>query len=314
MTFKDTLNEILAKLGCTGRMLAEAGGISASVVSRYRSGRAVPVPDSAQWQRLTAGLKTLAERQGLNKAQSAQIEKRLRASLPGGKDAQIDRGRFSEHLDILMDMFSIGNNDLARHMNYDASYVSRIRSGQRFPRDATSFAEEAALSIARRCRGESDWRRLEEVTGEKLEQEEGTKAFVQAIVRYLCFDRNSSGSGSINTFLRKLDSFDLEEYIRVLSFREVKLPAAGTDAPPAGFYRGLSQMMEAQLAFLQYTIYGSPSGLVRRRRLFQKMYAGHGRNAPKRAPAPHDPQCGPAVPRNDAGIGELYSSLYDRPD
>ena len=40
--FSELLNDYIARLGCSGRELAEASGLSAATVSRYRSGERSP--------------------------------------------------------------------------------------------------------------------------------------------------------------------------------------------------------------------------------------------------------------------------------
>ena len=55
-------------------------------------------------------------------------------------------------------------------------------------------------------------------------------------------------------FLQKMDEFDLEEYIRVIHFNEIKAPTSPIQLPTARFYTGLSELMEAQLDFLKATV------------------------------------------------------------
>lgn len=66
-----------------------------------------------------------------------------------------DKARFCRNLNELLEAFSIGNMELARYLSYDASYLSRIRSGQRTPRDTAAFALRGGGSLpgAARVRG-----------------------------------------------------------------------------------------------------------------------------------------------------------------
>ena len=41
--------------------------------------------------------------------------------------------QFYEKLDFLMDLTKTSNSVLSRHMSFDASYISRLRSGKRMP-------------------------------------------------------------------------------------------------------------------------------------------------------------------------------------
>ena len=58
MTFQKLLNDYLTQLGCTARELSAVSGISAPVISRYRSGS--HSPDLAQCRKLSAGIAALA--------------------------------------------------------------------------------------------------------------------------------------------------------------------------------------------------------------------------------------------------------------
>ena len=63
--------------------------------------------------------------------------------VPGG----FDKERFRHNLNELLDAFSIGNTELARYLSYDASYLSRIRSGKRTPRDSGVFVRQLNSKI-----------------------------------------------------------------------------------------------------------------------------------------------------------------------
>lgn len=56
--FQELLNDYLTQLGCTARELSAVSGISAPVISRYRSGS--HSPDLAQCRKLAAGVAALA--------------------------------------------------------------------------------------------------------------------------------------------------------------------------------------------------------------------------------------------------------------
>ena len=122
MTIQEALNGYLTRLECTARELSDASGISAPVISRYRRGTQCPEQDGEQWQKLAAGIAALARERGLESITRESVETAFRDALTA-KEA-----------------FSIGNTELSRYLSYDASYLSRIRSGQRTPRDAAAFA------------------------------------------------------------------------------------------------------------------------------------------------------------------------------
>ena len=61
MDFKEKLNEYIEQLGCTSKELAQASGLSAATISRYRSGDRLPQWDSENYNKLIAGLSGLAQ-------------------------------------------------------------------------------------------------------------------------------------------------------------------------------------------------------------------------------------------------------------
>lgn len=252
MSFQDLLNEYMIRLNCTGKELAAASGVSAAVISRYRSGRHRPEPGSEQWQKLMNGIAALAEAHGLTELSKPEIEQAFRACWKS--EGTVDKESFRQNLNELLDTFAIGSNDLARYLNYDASYLSRIRSGQRMPRDAAVFAESVGYFIARRCRSDAEREQLRRLIGSDLASDAGNEEYAWAVAQYLCANDVSLSSGGIGNFLRKVDDFDLEEYIRVIHFDEIKTPSAPLQIPASRFYTGLKELMDAQLDFLKKTV------------------------------------------------------------
>ena len=62
MDFKDKLSEYIEMLGCTGKELSEASGISAATISRYRSGERVPEAGTENLTNLVEGIVHIAEK------------------------------------------------------------------------------------------------------------------------------------------------------------------------------------------------------------------------------------------------------------
>jgi len=60
MTFSEQLNAYISELNCTAKELTDVSGLSASVLSRYRTGSRVPTTDSEQFMQLVQGIATIA--------------------------------------------------------------------------------------------------------------------------------------------------------------------------------------------------------------------------------------------------------------
>ncbi len=252
MTFQECINDYLTQLDCTARELSVASGISAPVISRYRRGTQSPEPDGEQWQKLAAGIAALAQDRGLEEITQRAVETAFRDALTSQE--AFDKARFCRNLNELLETFAIGNMELARYLSYDASYLSRIRSGQRTPRDAAAFALSVGRFVARRCQSGGERERLASLIGASLPADGGNEEYARGVAQYLRAGSYPESAGNMERFLQKMDEFDLEEYIRVIHFDEMKAPTSPIQLPTARFYTGLSELMEAQLDFLKATV------------------------------------------------------------
>lgn len=250
MTFQKLLNDYLAQLGCTARELSAVSGISTPVISRYRSGS--HIPDLVQCRKLAAGIAVLAAERGLKEITQESVESVLRNALTCQED--FDKELFRRNLNELLDTFSIGNAEIARYLNYDASYLSRIRSGQRTPRDIAAFAMDVGRFVARRSQRGGNLEQLAALVGASLPADAGNEEYAREAAKYLCVKDVAESTGNMERFLQIMDEFDLEEYIRVIHFNEIKAPASPIQLHTGRFYTGLSELMEAQLNFLKTTV------------------------------------------------------------
>lgn len=252
MTFQEVLNDYLTRLGCTARELSDASGISAPVISRYRSGSHSPDLEGEQFRKLAAGIAALGAERGLGEITQESVESAFRDALTCQEG--FDKERFRHNLNELLDAFSIGNTELARYLNYDASYLSRIRSGQRTPRDTAAFALSVGRFLARHCQSGGELEQLGALIGASLPADAGNEEYARETAQYLCAKDAAGSAGNMERFLQKMDEFDLEEYIRVIHFNKIKAPTSPIQLPTARFYTGLSELMEAQLDFLKATV------------------------------------------------------------
>ena len=260
MTFQERIIDYLTQLDCTARELSAASGISAPVISRYRRGTQSPEPNGAQWQKLVAGIAALAQERGLEEITQTAVETAFRDDLTS--QSSFDKARFCHNLNELLETYSIGNMELARYLSYDASYLSRIRSGQRTPRDAAAFALSVGRFLVRRCQSAGQREHLAALIGASLPADAGNEEYARSVAQYLCAGSSPESAGNMERFLQKMDEFDLEEYIRVIRFDEMKAPTSPIQLPAARFYTGLQELMDAQLDFLKATVLSRSAGPV----------------------------------------------------
>jgi len=248
MEFKDILNEYIQMVDCSAKELAEQSGLSAATISRFRSGGRKPDGDGEQLKRLAEGIEKIANKKGLsditNEGVMSAFEK-----VCSPFDLEKSRNNFN----TLISVFSISISELSRALNYDSSYLSRIRSGQRRPSNPWEFSEEIARFIVRHYDTENDLAVAEKLIGcEKSDIDNESKYFKKLM------DWLTNGEGErrdyMSDFLSKLNEFDLNEYIKALHFDEFKVPTVPFQLPTSRSYFGLSEMMNSELDFLKATV------------------------------------------------------------
>ena len=254
--FRDQLNEYISQLSCSGRELAEASGLSPATVSRYRSGEREP-KSAAECEKLIFGITQLAAARGLNSLTEEAVREKLSLfSSESGFDMELLR----RNLSSLLMTFSISVSDLARSINYDASYLSRIRSGQRRPADPERFASAVADFVIRRFETPAERDILAELIGVDASAQE-SEALYRSLVQWLG-GHNAERIDDVAAFLKQLDEFDLNEYTRAIRFDDLKVPTVPFQLPLSRSYYGLEAMKSGELDFLKATALGKSDAPV----------------------------------------------------
>lgn len=254
MDFKDKLNEYIVRLECTAKDLAEASGLSAATLSRYRSGERTP--DGDQLTSLINGIITLAEQKDASGFSAEALKAQL---LPLCTDvADVDFERLKSNFNTLLTVLSVNVSELSKSINYDASHISRIRSGQRQPADPQKFATDISRFIARRYVNESEQAIVAELIGCLPKDISDESAYYEKLTEWLTSGVSAATDHTFE-FLQKLDSFDLNEYIRAIHFDELKVPTVPFQLPTSKSYFGLKQMMDSELDFLKATVLSKSS-------------------------------------------------------
>ena len=250
MQFNDMLNEYMAAVGCTAKELARASGLSPAAISRYRSGARTPARDSEQVHRLATGIAVLAGQSGIDSFDERAAFNSLNQL---SQQRSASGGFFSENLNKLIASLGINVNQLSKFVNYDASYISRIRSGQRSPSNTERFATAVATYVARVCTEPAqrqDIARLLQTPG-LADAQDGE--LVLAIQEWLCSSREYQPP--VEQLLRVIDDFDITKRSEGLT------GAAFPDSQDEhhalrGAHRfwGIDGLVAAELEFMEATL------------------------------------------------------------
>lgn len=249
MQFHELLNDYIEKLNCTAQELADASGLSPAVISRYRTGNREPASNSKQLIMLCRGIVSLTEAKEL----PALSEDDVLFSFKNILDSKhIDFEQIRNNFNTLVSILDININDLARTINFDPSYLSRIRSGQRKPTNIQSFCNDICRFIVRKYT-EPDKRLAiaKLIQCEDADYNDNTTIFGK-LSEWLC--HNTESSEYIDNFLKKLDEFNLDEYIRAIHFDELKVPSVPFQLPTSKTYHGTEQFKQGELDFFKSTI------------------------------------------------------------
>ncbi len=248
MLFHEKIGLVLKELGVSRTELARASGLDASLISRFYNGERIPSRFSPQLDKLSMGVAALALKQksqnkicalcgapecgevsAISDAVNAWInmpdsslrpQRAHKLQRPLVSTQHHGEGAFAEKLDALIRAAEVTNTSLARHLNVDASLISRFRSGVRVPgankrlvanictffslRDYTSRQRRALFGILR------------------MEPTEDREALLDALRSYL-------QAGSANTDCVYVD--DLLETLDSMRPALVNLAPVQTDDP-----------------------------------------------------------------------------------
>lgn len=254
MEFKDKLAEYIGLLDCSAKDLSESSGLSAATISRYRSGERVPEANSENFLNLVEGIVRIAENKEITGVTVQSVSDTL---IPFVKSDATDMETLRINFNILLDTLSVSIAEISRFLNYDASYISRFRNGKRQLANPQEFAWGVAEFIARRYQNDSQKAMVADLIGCNPEEfTTNTAAYQSLLVKWLS-NKSSEITRSVDSlisFLEKLDTFNLNEYIRSIRFDELKVPSAPFQLPTSKSYFGLKEMMESELAFLKATV------------------------------------------------------------
>lgn len=250
MTFPELLNTYIHRFHCTAGELADASKLTQASLSRYRNGQRVPETDTLK--KLAAGIVSIAEQHGHTDLDFDLVFSQL-AEAAGIVEA--DHAQFSSQFSTLVDTIPINLNELAKSMGYDPSYLSRIKKGQRMPADITNFAENLSSFLLRKYGESEKMEQICKLTNCSAEKERLSHAdFATAMTQYLCSSKpKEKAEESIGDYLKKLDEFDLNEYMTLIRFDQLKVPTVPFHLPSSKNYYGIEQMKQGELDFFKAT-------------------------------------------------------------
>ena len=251
MNFCDKLNEYMSDLDCSSQELVELSGLSSAVISRYRKGDRTPSIRSKQLKDLVGGLHKASIKKGKN-IEEEEIYKSFANVL---NDILIDFDELSKNFNELISAFNISIADLSRFIGYDASFVSKIRTGRRKPSKPQEFVKSVSNFVATKYKTEENKKTASILMGCNIDELDTHSKYASKINSWLSTN-STPAENYINNFLNNLDNFNLNEYIKAIHFDELKIPFVPFYKSSSRTYYGIEEMKRGELDFFKATVLG----------------------------------------------------------
>lgn len=249
MNFSEQLNLYIKDFSCSSQELANASGMSPTVISRYRSGQRKPKLRSSNLDSIANGLVKIATEKGIEISKDS-ILKTLSTAL---NDIPIDFSQLKNNFNTLMSSLNISISKLSHSISIDASSITKIRSGQLTPSNPADFIENVSSYIVKKHNDKSSKEIIASIINCKTTDLDDNSNYLEILKKW--FSSNTSSNNTfLNKFLNSLDNFDLEEYIKVIKFDEMKVPFIPFYNPSAKTYTGIEEMRMGELDFFKATV------------------------------------------------------------
>ena len=249
MNFKEVLNKYLKELDCSSKKLSNESGLSESVISRYRSGERTPLKNSEQLNKLTNALFNIAKDSGKNKYTFDKIVSDFNSVLTSD---DFDYTTFSNNLNTLITSLNINTHEMSKYIVFDASHISRIRYGKAKPSNPIEFSNKICSYILNRYKNPDDINNLMMIIGCKKSDLSNEKIY-STLFNWLTSEIVPVKS-QVSDFLHHLDSFNLDDYIKVIKFDELKVPNIPFYKAKTKHYYGIEEMKQGELNFFKGTV------------------------------------------------------------
>ena len=260
MKFSEKLNDYIKQLSCTGKDICNLSGISAASFSRYRNGERVPELGTKSFEDLCCALAQISAQKGELQITADSVKK---AFVSCDDFVSTDKELLRKNFNTLLSALNVNLTQLCQYTNYDASAVFRIRNGSRKPGDAERFASAVASFVTRTMQMPSEIAAVAELIGCDIDEIYDLSVRYAKIKSWLLKQPvQKAEDNSVSKFLSKLDDFDLNEYIKVIKFDELKVPSVPFQIPSSKTYFGIKEMMESELDFLKSTVLSKSSAPV----------------------------------------------------
>ena len=237
MKFNELLNKYMELINCNSKTLAKESSLSETAISRYKKGLRTPNEESIK--KIAKALEKLSSQ----KYKEKSLEKEFKNAL---NTTEIDFEVVRNNLNEIINALNINVGELAKYLNFDASYLSRIRKGERIPSNKEDFINSTATFILKKYNNDEYQSSLTLLFEKEQINIEDIKNWI--------YSSKQKPKTEIAEFLKKMDSFNLNDYIKAIKFDELKVPNIPFYKEKTRSYYGLEEMKNGELNFFKSTV------------------------------------------------------------
>ena len=247
MDFKTALNNYIKKLNCTSKELAIKANLSETVISRYRNGLRTPGVNKDEIKNLANAISVISYEKKIN----LNYDEVLNCLIDSvNKNDEFNYDNFCKNFNRLLNDLKINIKDMAKYINFDASYISRIRYNKAKPSTPSEFCNKVCSYVINRFNDNDIL-----IKFLNCDKNINDKALFDNLYNFLINNENTiTESKYINDFLISSDDFNLNDFIKAIKFDEIKVPNIPFYKAKTKSYYGIEEMKRGELDFFKATV------------------------------------------------------------
>ena len=250
MEFKDVLNKYIESVNCTSKELANTSNVAPSIISRYRNGYSVPKYDSRQINSIIDSLYLLAKKKKLDISKE-KIHDDLYKFIPNVTNYNYDI--FRNNINTIITSLNINVNHLSKFIGYDASFISKIRSGKRKPKNVDDFTKAICKYIVYDYNDFNSKKNIASLINCDIKIIERDDKYFNKLYTWITNNKITQAS-YIDKLLKVVNDFNLEEYLNNFNSLDKKLEKDDNDNTKSLFFYGIDNIRKAQMMMLKEII------------------------------------------------------------
>ena len=169
--------------------------------------------------------------------------------------------QLSKNFNSIVSALDINIADLARFIGYDASFLSRIRNGNRKPAKPQDFIESVCNFVVTKYSSSDNKNTIAILLSCDPNELDNNADYLLKLSNWFATNI-SSNNKYISDFLNNLDTFDLNQYIKAIHFDELKIPFVPFYKTSSRNYYGIEEMKKGELDFFKATVLSKSSDPV----------------------------------------------------